>query len=135
MARRLDSMRDYASLALRLTGAAIFGVHGYLKVFGGTERFAATIANIHLPYYFLYVGELVEFLGAMLLFFGLLVRLASLLLAIQMGVAVVKFHILYLHQGLVGGYELALSLMGAMVALFLLGSGPWSLDRKLFGWR
>ena len=135
MAKRAESMGDYAPLALRLTGAAIFGVHGFLKVFGGAERFGATIANINLPSYFLYVGELVELLGAVLLLLGLLVRVASLLLAIQMAVAIVKFHVLYLHQGLVGGYELPLSMMGAMLALFLLGSGAWSLDRKFFGWR
>ncbi|HEY3129071.1 MAG TPA: DoxX family protein [Acidobacteriota bacterium] len=130
----LKTLSDYAPLVLRLIGGVIFGVHGYQKLFGGMEQFASTIAAVNLPPYFAQVGALVEFVGGILLVFGLLTRLASFLLAGQMAVAIVKFHIFYLHQRLVQGFEFPLALFAMMLALFLIGSGAWSLDRKMFGW-
>ncbi|HEV8131980.1 MAG TPA: DoxX family protein [Acidobacteriota bacterium] len=134
MSFSLKFLPDYAPLVLRLAGGVIFGVHGYQKLFGGMEKFAATVAAINLPPYFAQIGAIVELVGGILLVLGLLVRLASFLLAGQMAVAIVKFHILYLHQGLVMGFEFPLVMLAMMLALFLLGSGAWSLDRKLFGW-
>lgn len=135
MNKLLESLRDCAPLVLRLAGGMIFIAHGYQKIFGGIEKFGAMISAIHLPDSFVYVGALVEFIGGIVLVLGLLVRLASFLLTAQMVVAVVKFHLLYLRQGLVGGYEFPLAMLAMMLALFLLGSGLWSLDRRWFGWK
>jgi putative oxidoreductase len=131
----LETSRDAAPLVLRVAGGVIFAVHGGQKVFGGMEQFGSVISTIGLPSYFVYVGAFVELVGGILLVLGLLVRLAAFLLAGQMAVAVVKFHWLHLKQGLVGGFEFPLAMMAMMLALFLLGSGKLSLDRRWFGWR
>jgi uncharacterized membrane protein YphA (DoxX/SURF4 family) len=47
-----------------------------------------------------------------------------------MMVAVVKVH---MHQGLVGGYEFPLSLAAIAFTLFILGSGPISIDWVIGG--
>ena len=135
MKNLLEFLRDCAPVVLRFAGGVIFGVHGWQKVFGGMEKFAGLVSTIGLPSYFVYVGALVELVGGILLLLGLLVRFAAFLLAGQMGVAIIKFHLLYLKQGLVGGVELPLAMMAMMLALFCLGSGRWSLDRRWFGWR
>ena len=135
MSRLTEFLGECAPVVLRLAGGVIFSMHGYQKAIGGMEKFPGMIASIGLPPYFVYVGAFVELVGGMVLLLGLLVRVASLLLAGQMAVAIVKFHILYLKQGLMGGYELPLALLAMMLALFCLGSGPFSLDRKWFGWK
>ncbi|MBI2822935.1 MAG: DoxX family protein [Acidobacteria bacterium] len=135
MSKGAERLRDYAPLLLRLAGGAIFLAHGYQKIFTAREQFAGMIAAIHLPAYFAYVGALVEFVGGIILLLGLLVRLASFLLAGQMTVAIVSFHILYQKQGLIGGFEFPLAMLAMMLALTCLGSGAWSLDRRWFGWR
>jgi putative oxidoreductase len=75
-----------------------------------------------------------EFLGGLALVLGLFTRWAAILLAFVMLVAVLVVH---LQAGffLPDGYEFALTLLGANVALALLGSGEASVDRVLEGRR
>ena len=79
-----------------------------------------------------YLAGSVEFFGGILLIGGFLTRVAGLLVAGQMAVAVLKFH---LRNGLTGqgGYEFALILGCAALALMTLGAGLISLDRLIFG--
>ena len=136
MKKLVEFLHECAPVALRLMGGAIFTMHGYQKVFGGgMGKFSGMIDGIGLPPYFVYVGAYVELIGGLMVIIGLFVRLTSFLLAGQMAVAIVKFHILYQKQGLIGGFELPLAMLAVMSALFCLGSGPFSLDRKWFGWR
>jgi putative oxidoreductase len=122
---------SWGLLPLRLVVGAVFVAHGGQKLFvfglGGTAGFMAQI-GIPAPGLAAVVVTFVELLGGLALALGLLTRLASLLLAIDMVVAVVVVH---LPAGffLPRGSEFALTLLGATVTLLLTGPGALALDR------
>lgn len=72
-----------------------------------------------------------EFFGGLLLILGLLVRSAAAVLAVTMLVAIFGAHIgngLFMRNN---GYEFALALLAAVVALAISGAGRASLDAAL----
>ena len=72
-----------------------------------------------------------EFFGGLALLFGVLVRPAAAALAFAMLVAIFSVHI---DKGLFvdkNGYEYALALLAASVALLISGAGRVSLDRAI----
>lgn len=109
------------------------GVHGGQKLFvfgfGGVAGFMGQV-GIPAPMLAAVVATAVEFLGGLALLLGLFTRWTAILLAIEMLVAILVVH---LKAGffLPDGYEFALTLLGATVALALLGSGEASLERML----
>ncbi len=123
--------KDYATLPLRLILGIVFLVHGYGKLFGGipkTIEFFTSI-SIPLPGFFAYVVSILEFFGGILLILGILVSLISILLGIDMLVAILSVH---LKNGFFvsnGGYEFALTLLAALVTLAMLGNGRLSLQK------
>lgn len=123
-------LRGWGITILRLVVGIVFLVHGAQKLFvfgfGGVAGFMGQL-GIPAPALAAVVVTLVEFLGGLALVLGLLTRWAAALLAIDMAVAVVVVH---LPAGffLPNGYEFALTLLGASVALALAGAGEASLD-------
>lgn len=127
-----------ASLAMRLPVGIIFIVHGAQKLFGwfggyGLEGTGQWMASIGLA-----PGELMalmaggaEFFGGIALILGLLTRFTGIVLAITMVVAITAVH--WSHGLLMSnnGYEFALSLLAASIALFFTGGGRYSLDALL----
>ncbi|MFZ0640707.1 MAG: DoxX family protein, partial [Candidatus Acidiferrales bacterium] len=84
------------------------------------------------PSYFAYVAGIVEFFGGWLLILGLFTRIAALLLAGEMAVAIVRVH---LPQGglmAVSNYQFPLALAVGAFALVAVGAGAISLDRAIF---
>lgn len=132
MRRRRSAFEpEWAAVPLRLVTGIVFAAHGAQKVFQfGLEGTAGFLARIGVPAPTLAAAVVisVELLGGLALIAGVLVRWASVLLAINMLVAILKVH---LAQGffLPAGYEFALTLLGALVALMVLGAGPASVDR------
>jgi putative oxidoreductase len=120
--------RDYGLFILRLVVGIIFSVHGYQKLTGiqGTTGFFSQV-GIPLAGFFSYVVGLVELLGGIALILGILVKLASYLLAIDMVAAIIYVH---LPNGLTGqgGYEFPLLLLASIITLILLGKGKLSLQ-------
>ena len=120
-------------LALRVVTGVVFFAHGAQKFFVyGLDGVTAGFAGMGIPLAGL-VGPavaLVELLGGLALVAGLLTRLAGLGLAAVMLGAVLVAH---LSAGffLPNGYEFALTLLGAALALSLTGAGRWSLDAIL----
>lgn len=129
--QQLEKAKFLALLALRLVAGAIFMAHGYPKLFGDTARFIGFFQSLGFPGFFVYVAGILELFGGILIIAGLFTRVAGLLLAVEMAVAVLKVH---LPKGLIGpgGYEFALTLGAVCFTLMVLGAGTVSLDRILF---
>lgn len=117
-------------LALRVIAGVVFAAHGAQKVFVyGFDGVAGAFDGMGIPMAGL-VGPLValvELFGGLALVAGLLTRLAAAGLAVVMLGAVLIAH---LAAGffMPNGYEFALTLFGAAVALACTGAGRFSLD-------
>jgi len=128
----LSSFQPLGLLFLRLAVGIIFLVHGYPKLTRSATAMQGMFVQHGLPAQLVYVAGVLETFGGMLLIVGLFTRPAALLLAIEMGVAIVKVHssrgIMALHE-----YEFPLALAAACLALATVGAGILSTDHLLFG--
>lgn len=117
---------------LRLVIGTVFLVHGAQKLFViGIGPLTGGFGQMHVPLPMIAapVVAIVEFVGGIALVIGLFTRVAALLLAIDMVGA-----ILFVHGRngffLPMGFEFALSLLGACVALAVAGAGEYSVDGR-----
>jgi putative oxidoreductase len=117
---------------LRIVVGIVFAAHGAQKLFviglGGVTRMFHGL-GIPSPHIAAIVVTLVEFVGGIALILGLFTRYVSILLAVDMAVAVGKVH---LHNGFFsskGGYEFPLTLLAACVTLALTGPGSPGLGK------
>lgn len=128
----------WGNLALRVPVGVIFAAHGAQKLFGwfggygleGTGQWLASI-GLNPGYLMALLAGGAEFFGGLALIVGLLVRPAAAALAFAMVVAIFAVHI---EHGLFmsnNGYEFALSLLAASVALLFSGAGKGSLDQLI----
>ena len=81
------------ALLLRCGLALVFLFHGYPKLFGKTAMFASAFKGLGLPAYFVYIAGVVEMVGGLMLALGLYIRLAALLLVLDMIAAVWKYNL------------------------------------------
>lgn len=118
---------------LRAVVGIVFLMHGGQKLFvfglAGTADIMGKI-GIPLPSVAATVVIAVELLGGLAILAGFKARWASLLLAIDMTVAIVAAR---LHGGFFTpyGYEFELTLLGACATLAAVGAGELSLDAWL----
>lgn len=132
---------------LRLPVAVVFVAHGSNKLFGlwagpgigpgGLDLTAQFFAAIGLTPAFplaVLVG-VIETIGGLCLAIGWFTRVASLLLAAAMGVALWKVHLPFgFFLNWMGaadrgqGVEFTLVLLGALLCLTFTGGGDWSID-------
>ena len=127
-----------AALILRAPIGLILAAHGGQKLFGwfdgnglaGTAQWMSSI-GIEPGYLMALLAGSAEFFGGLALLLGLLTRPAALLAAFTMLVAIFSVHI---GNGLFAGnngYEYALTLFVALIALAIQGGGFLSLDNFL----
>lgn len=118
---------DFANLALRLPMAAIFIAHGMMK----WSLWTAATPMPGAMGIIMKILSIAEPLAGLALIAGLLTRWASIGLIIDMiGAIYVKyfnFHGTFIGQKSTG-WEFDLMLLGAAVALLILGAGKYSLD-------
>src|SRR5437660_7014257 len=112
----LYSLQPVGLLVLRMVLALIFFSHGYPKVAHSAPGMQAFFVEHGLPGYFVYISGGMEVFGAVLLSLGVFMRVAALLLAIEMGVGIWKVHraggYLSVHN-----YEFHLAMFAAVFAL------------------
>lgn len=138
LSRILSTDNATAALALRIPVGIIFAAHGAQKLFGwfggygleGTGQFFGSI-GLNPGVLMALLAGLAEFLGGVALVFGMAVRPAAAALAFAMLVAIFAVHFSKGFFMSSGGYEYALALFAASVALLFSGAGRFSLDRAL----
>ncbi len=127
----LEKLKPVALLLLRWGLAIVFIFHGFPKLFTQAQQYVQAFPKMGFPYYFAYIAGVIEFFGGCLLVLGLFTRIAALLLAGEMAVALWKVH---LAKGIyaVDFYQLPLTLCLAAFALMAVGPGVVSLDYAIF---
>jgi putative oxidoreductase len=124
---------DAGKLLLRLTVGLLVLLHGVAKIVGGPAFIVALVEKMGLPGVFGYAVYLGEVLAPLLLILGLWTRIAALIVAINMAVAIALVHMAELfsrNQG--GGWALELQGMFLFTALAiaLIGPGRFALTRS-----
>lgn len=127
----LKKYADYAPLLLRLGVGIIFFVHGLGKLLNigpsavGVSNFAGFLAGMGVPLALLlaWVVAIVETFGGLAILVGFKTRLAALLVAIDIGVAILLVHLKNGFSAGNGGYEFVLLLFLASLALAFRGPG------------
>ncbi|HAC27249.1 MULTISPECIES: DoxX family protein [Marinobacter] len=134
----LQSNGGFAALVLRVPVGLILAAHGAQKLFGwfggyGLEGTGQWLASIGLEpgYLMALLAGGAEFFGGLALVLGLLTRPAAVVAAFTMLVAIFAVHIgngLFMANN---GYEYALTLFAATVALAIQGAGRFAVDNLL----
>ena len=134
----LQSNGGFAALVLRVPVGLILAAHGAQKLFGwfggyGLEGTGQWLASIGLEpgYLMALLAGGAEFFGGLALVLGLLTRSAAVVAAFTMLVAIFAVHIgngLFMANN---GYEYALTLFAATVALAIQGAGRFAVDNLL----
>ena len=134
----LKSDAGLAALALRVPVGIILAAHGAQKLYGwfggyglgGTGQWMASI-GLEPGYLMALLAGSAEFYGGLALVLGLLTRPAAVVSAFTMLVAIFSVHFehgLFLTNN---GYEYALALFAAVVALTIQGAGSFSVDNAI----
>jgi putative oxidoreductase len=129
----LEKLKPVALLFLRLALAVVFISHGYPKLFGHPKDMMPFFEHVGLPGYFVYLAGVIEFFGGIVLILGLFTRIAGLLIAIEMAVALVKVHFPQGPITVTKNYEFPLVLCAAALTLAAIGAGMISLDHAIYG--
>jgi putative oxidoreductase len=128
----LEKLKPLALLLLRVGLGVIFVFHGYPKLFTHTRETMQGMAHMGFPAYFAYVAGVIEFFGGMLLIVGLFTRIAGLLVAAEMAVALIKVHGIFSNPMAVENYQFPLACALGAFALAAMGAGMISLDHVIF---
>jgi putative oxidoreductase len=132
-----SSREDLGRLVLRISLAVLLLFHGVSKLIGGVGFITGMLANMGLPEaigYLVYVGEVI---APLLILFGVWTRLAAIIVAGNMIVAVLLVHTKqFFTMSDTGGWALELQGMYffAAIALALLGAGRYSIGGRAGKW-
>jgi putative oxidoreductase len=124
---------DAGKLLLRLTVGILLLLHGIAKVIGGPASIVALVEKLGMPGslgYAVYLGEVVAPLALIL---GVWTRIAALVVALNMGVAIALVHmgeLFSLNDG--GGWALELQgmFLFSALAVALIGPGRYALTES-----
>jgi putative oxidoreductase len=127
------SLDDAGKLLLRVTLGVLVLLHGIAKIFGGPAFVIGLLEKLGLPGELGYAVFIGEGIAPLLMIFGAFTRIAALLVAANMVVAVLLVHVdklLVLDK--TGGWALELEGMFFLTALAvaLLGPGRYSIDGR-----
>src|SRR6476619_585553 len=126
MTLRMNSLQllILGPLPIRILAGLTLLLHGLPKItnISGVQSF---FPNLGLPPELAIPVTLLEVIGGLALLFGILTRIASGLIIIEMIGAVV---LAKLSKGFVGGYELELLIVAICISLFISGPGRISIE-------
>jgi putative oxidoreductase len=134
---RWDATADVGRLVLRLSLGVLILLHGISKIRGGPGFILDVVEKAGLPDpfgYLVYVGEV---LAPILVIIGLWTRVAALVIAINMVVAILLVHTGQLLQlSPEGGWALELQglFLTVPIAIALLGAGRYSVGGRAGRW-
>ena len=128
--RFLEALRPLGLLVLRLSLGLIFITHGWQKLFTNPHFYADQFAKLGFASPTSYAIGALELFGGILLIAGFFARPIALLLAIEMGVAIAKVHLVKGYLA-VDQYQFPLVVGAAALALATCGAGGISLDEIL----
>lgn len=131
---KISDRCEWALLIVRLMLGAIFIAHGGQKVLGlfggpGLEGFAQWSATMGIAAWLAYLAAFAEFIGGILLFFGIAAELGALMV---IGVMLGAIWFVHWHNGFFiqnNGFEYTLSLIVFAFAIIVGGPGKvylWS---------
>ena len=124
---------DLAKLLLRLIVGVMILFHGLDKLMNGIAGIKGLVVSSGLPEFFAYGVYVGEIIVPIFILLGLYARVASLVLAFNMAVAIVVGHGAFLFTlGKHGAPHIELPLLYLVLAIiiFLLGSGRYSVNNK-----
>jgi putative oxidoreductase len=128
---------DLGKLILRVTVAVLMVMHGVAKMQNGIGWMAGMLQAHHLPVFVGYGVYVAEVIAPILLILGLYTRLAALVIAFDMVMAIILAQsdkILARSQS--GGWaiELEMFYLLASLAIFFLGSGRYAVRKGQHRW-
>jgi putative oxidoreductase len=127
----LEKLKPLGLLLLRWGLGVIFIYHGYPKLIH-TKEFMEQVVRIGFPSFFAYIVGVLEFFGGALLIVGLFTRVAGLLLAFEMLIAIWKVNLPPGGIYTVEKYQFPLAVGVGAFALAAVGAGLISLDHVFF---
>ncbi len=125
----LEKVASFAPLPIRVIAGIAFIMHGLPK-FENIQGPQGLLGSIGLPPELALPVSLLEVIGGIVLILGVLTRITSILLAVQMALTtlIVKSGNEFTGQG---GYEVDLLLMSIAISLLLSGPGRISIERDI----
>lgn len=132
--RNSGEYRNIGLLILRIGLGIMFILHGYPKMFGGPDTWVEVGSAMQYlgidfaPMFFGFMAGVAEFFGGIFLLLGLFFTPSVILLLVVMLVATAK------HLGAGDGfvdYSHSIEMAIIFTSLLFIGSGKYSLDRKL----
>lgn len=140
-------MAGLGLVVLRLVLAVVFVAHGANKLFGiwggpgvgpgGLQNTAAQYAalGLHPEFLLAVLAGIIQFVGGLLIGFGLLTRWAAAALVAYLAIGIWKEQLVWgfflnwiATPGRGQGIEYSIILAGALACLMLSGGGEWSID-------
>lgn len=132
--RRKSDLRNIGLLILRIGLGVMFILHGYPKMFGGPETWAEIGTSMQYiginfaPMFFGFMIGIAEFFGGIFLILGLFFKPSVIFLFIVMLVVSAKD---FGAGQEFNSYSQSIEMAIVFMSLFFIGSGKYSLDRKL----
>lgn len=123
----MNSVFSYGLLPIRIMAGLTFIAHGVPKFFdvsGGYGFFQ----SVNLPPELYVPIALLEVIGGLAILLGILTRIASAILIIEMIGAILTVK---LTKGFIGGYEFELLLISICISLVIMGPGKISIENNI----
>jgi putative oxidoreductase len=129
-----DRFSRYWALPLRVLIGVGFMIHGFPKLTAeGHAGFAGLLQKLDFPapQLMAWIGGIVEAFGGLFLVLGLFTAEVAALLVVQMLVALFKVHLGHGFAAGGNGIEVPFLYVAALLALFVGGPGPLSVDENV----